>query len=307
MPTVVKPMLATLVDAPFHREGWSYEEKYDGYRIIAFKNGRDVRLVTRNLIDRTASFPEIAAALAKLAAPTLVLDGEICIFDEEGVSRFQLLQRRGLGSHSPPVFVVFDCLYARGADQRRLPLDERRKALAKELPARSKWLRRARCLAKNGMDAFAIAERDGLEGVIAKCNVSTYREGVRSDQWLKVKVRHEDEFVIGGYTAPQGKRMGFGALLAGYYDDRGGLHYAGKVGTGYSERTIESMMAKLTRIERATSPFTERVREKYVTYVEPKLVGQFAYTEFTADGMLRHPVFLGLREDKNAREVRRPR
>jgi bifunctional non-homologous end joining protein LigD len=307
LPKRLRPMLATPIDAPFHRRGWSYEEKYDGYRIVAFKEGRRVRLVTRNEKDRTGDFPDIAAAVAKLTAPTLVLDGEVVIFDDEGVSRFQLLQRRGIGEPtSAPVYVVFDCVFARGDDLRNRPLSARREALEREVPARSKWLRRARCLAKNGMKAFERARREHLEGLIAKCDASVYREGVRSDQWLKVKVRREDEFVIGGYTAPRGHRQGFGALLVGVFDDKGALRYAGKVGTGYSERTIASLMARFPPLLRAQSPFAERVREKWVTWLEPRLVAQVAYAEFTADGKVRQSAFLGLRDDKRAREVRRP-
>ncbi len=305
MPRVVRPMLASLASAPFHIAGWSYEEKYDGYRIIAFKDGRSVRLVTRNLIDRTASFPEIADAIAKLPAKQLVLDGEVVIFDADGVSRFQLLQRHGQ-SEARAVYVAFDCLYARGEDLRGEPLTERRAALAREMPARSTLVKRSRSLGTNGLKAFDRAKREGLEGLIAKCEVSTYREGARTDQWRKVKVRREDEFVIGGFTAPGGSRQGFGALLVGAFDAKGALHYAGKVGTGYSDQTLATLMATMKPLVRRESPFAERVKERFVTWLSPKLVGQFAYTEITDDGMLRHPVFLGLREDKKAKSVRMP-
>jgi bifunctional non-homologous end joining protein LigD len=232
----------------------------------------------------------------------------VVIFDAGGVSRFQLLQRRGLGeAMSAPVYVAFDCVFARGRDLRGRPLSERREVLAKEIPARSGVLRRSRLLAANGMKAFERAKREGLEGLIAKRDASVYREGARSDQWLKVKVRREDEFVIAGFTAPRGQRRGFGALLLGVFDAKGELRFVGKVGTGYSERTIEMLMARLQPLVRANSPFAERVRERFVTWVEPELVAQIAYAEFTHDGKVRAPVFLGLRDDKRARTLRLPK
>ena len=193
---LVRPMLATLVDGPFHREGWVYEEKYDGIRILAFKEGRRVQLITRNLKDRTEDFPEVAEAVAALAAPTLVLDGEVVLFDAEHVSRFQLLQRRELGDRAPrPIYAVFDCLYARGHDLRSQPLSARRTVLEAEVregPA----LLVARRLAADGRAAFAEAERLGLEGIVAKNEAAPYVADTRSRDGLKVKVRAEEEFVI---------------------------------------------------------------------------------------------------------------
>lgn len=315
-------MLATLVDAPFARAGWVFEEKYDGIRLLAYKDGRRVRLLTRNLKDRTADFPAIAAAVAALSAPTLVLDGEAVLFDAHDVSRFQLLQRREVpgddgpppggrrtARHAPrapgPVLAVFDILYARGRDLRAEPLARRRAVLETEVQEGGALLV-ARRLAADGLAAFAEATRRGLEGVIAKNEAAPYQVDTRSREWLKVKVRAEEEFVIGGFTAPGGSRTHFGALLVGAY--RGGdLYYAGKVGTGFTGRTLADLMSRFRALVRPTSPFADHVRERGVSWLAPRLVAQIGFTELTRDGKLRHPVFLGLREDKSASEVRWPR
>jgi bifunctional non-homologous end joining protein LigD len=294
-------MLATLAPGPFHAPGWVYEEKYDGYRILAYKSGRAVTLLTRNLKDRTDEFSEIAAAIARLPGPTLLLDGEIVIFDDAGVSRFQLMQRR---DGREAVFIVFDCLYARGRDLTREPLAERRRVLEREI-RESAVLRLARRLAGDGLAAFEEARRSGLEGIIAKDARSTYAAGTRSPVWRKVKVRQEDEFVIGGVTRPGGTREHFGAILVGARDGPV-LRYAGKVGTGYTASLLRDLDARFRSLVRATSPFADAPRERGVTWLEPRLVAQVGYTELTEDGRLRHPTFLGLRDDTPASEVRLP-
>jgi bifunctional non-homologous end joining protein LigD len=291
-------MLATLVDAPFHQPGWVYEEKYDGIRMLAAKNGPRVQLVTRNLIDRTADFPAIAAALARLPAPTLLLDGEIVVFDPAGVSRFQLF---GADAHRTPVYVVFDLLFARGRDLRHRPLAERRAALEKEVRPRGS-LRLARRLAADGFQAFELARARGLEGIVAKDAASVYEAGRRSMAWRKVKVRAEEEFVIGGYTAPAGARSHFGAVLVGAFDgDR--LRYAGKVGTGFTAKTLAELAGRFRTLTQPSPPFVDPPRERGVTWLAPRLVAQIGFMERTGDGRLRHPVYLGLREDKSAAEV----
>jgi bifunctional non-homologous end joining protein LigD len=295
----VKPMLATLVDEPFHAPGWVFEEKYDGIRILADKRGKRVRLVTRNLIDRTADFPEIAAAVAALKAPALLLDGEIVVFDAQGVSRFQLF---GADGRRRPVYVVFDVLAARGRDLRSRPLAERRAVLEKEVTSAGP-LRLARRLADDGLKAFEAARKRGLEGIVAKDASSTYETGKRSLAWRKVKVRAEEEFVIGGYTAPGGARTHFGAILVGAFDgDR--LRYAGKVGTGFTGKTLAELARQFQALARPTPPFVDPPRERGVTWLSPRLVAQIGFMERTGDGRLRHPVFLGLRDDKAASEVR---
>lgn len=297
IPFRVQPMLPTLVHEPFDRPGWVYEEKYDGVRILAYKEGRRVRLLSRNDKDRTASYDDVAQAVSRLSPRTLLLDGEVVAFDHRGVSRFQLLQE-GTAAHS---YAVFDCLYENGEDLRRKPLTARREALEKVIPADGIILL-SRRLAANGLEAYRIARQRGFEGVVAKDAQAPYVEA-RTTKWLKFKVRQEDEFVIAGYTAPGGIRTRFGALLLGAYDARGHLHYVGKVGTGFTQETLDSLYGKFEPLVRKEPPFTDPPRERNATYLAPRLVAQIAYEEWTADGKLRQPAFLGLRDDKKASEV----
>lgn len=290
-------MLASLVDEPFVRDKWVFEEKYDGVRILAYKEGSDVSLVSRNAIDRTSRYPEIAAAIRKLRPETLALDGEIVVFDSRGISRFQLLQQ-GRGR---PQYVVFDCLYRNGQDLRNEPLSARRAVLERSVKPSDSLLWGAR-LATDGLKAFRTASRRGLEGIIAKNLSSHYVEG-RSPQWLKVKVHQEDEFVIGGFTRPSGTRRHFGALLLGVYADGDRLRYVGKVGTGFDEKTLGSLYRRLQELIQTESPFSSDPRERGATFVAPKLVAQISYSEWTEEGKLRHPVYVGLRDDKSPKEV----
>ena len=299
IPFRIKPMLATLVSEPFDRRGWIYEEKYDGIRILAYKEGKDVKLLTRNDIDRTKGFPEVVDAIRRLKPATLLLDGELVIFDRKKVSRFQLLQQ-GKGE---AVYAVFDCLYQQGKDLRRQPLSERRAAMEKSL-GRSGVLIPSRRLATNGLEAYREAKKRDFEGLVAKDASSLYFEG-RSTNWLKVKVHQEDEFVIGGFTKPAGTRKHFGALLLGAYQG-GKLHYVGKVGTGFDEDLLASLFKKFTPLKIVRSTFVDPPRERDVTYIQPKLVAQISFQEWTADMKLRQPVFLGLRDDKKAAEVSLP-
>ena len=296
IPFRVSPMLATLVAKPFHAENWVYEEKYDGVRLLAYKEGSRVRLLSRNAKDNTARFPNIAEAIAKLKPVTLLLDGEVVVFDRKDISRFQLLQE-GKGEAT---FAVFDCLYVDGKDLRRKPLSERRPILETVVRAGGPLLL-SRRLDKNGLKAYQIAKRRGYEGLVAKDLSSPYVEG-RSKFWLKVKVHQEDEFVIGGFTAPQGSRQHFGALLLGAYEN-GKLLYVGKVGTGFDRANLRSLFQKFKPLIRANSVFAYPPREKNTTFLAPQLVAQISYQELTAEQKLRQPVFLGLRDDKSAKEV----
>jgi bifunctional non-homologous end joining protein LigD len=293
-------MLAMLVREPFHKPGWVYEEKYDGYRILAYKEGARVRLFSRNSIDRTDRFSDIATAMSTLRPSTLLLDGEVSAFDRQGVSRFQLLQNLGAGKS---VFAVFDCLYKDGKDLRSQPLSARRIAL-EESTARNKWILPSTRLSSDGFEAYRLATERNFEGLVAKDLASPYVEG-RSKLWRKVKVHREDEFVIGGFTEPSGSRNHFGALLLGAYD-RGKLHFVGKVGTGFNEQTLAMLYKKFKPLVRRQSAFTDPSRERGVTFLAPKLVAQISYQEWTADKKLRQPVFLGLRDDKSAQEVHMP-
>jgi bifunctional non-homologous end joining protein LigD len=296
IPFRVSPMLATLVDKPFSRKNWVFEEKYDGVRMLAYKESGEISLISRNEIDRTSRYPAIAAELAKLDADTLLLDGEIVVFNAHHVSQFQLLQQ-GKGK---PQYVVFDCLFKDGTDLRREPLAARRRAL-EEVVNSGAVVRLAARLAEDGIAAFEIAVKRGFEGVVGKDSAAPYSEG-RSKTWLKVKINQREEFVIGGFTAPEGSRQHFGALLLGAYH-RDQLQYVGKVGTGFNEEILSDLHRRMQRLARPTSPFSSDVREKSATFIAPKLVAQIAFTERTKDGKLRHPVYLGLRDDKKAREV----
>jgi bifunctional non-homologous end joining protein LigD len=296
IPFRVAPMLATLVDEPFAKDHWVFEEKYDGVRMLAYKEGAKVSLVSRNGIDRTARYASIAAEIGKLRTTTLLLDGEIVVFDARKVSHFQLLQQ-GKGEAR---YAVFDCLYKDGRDLRRKPLSERREALKAAVKS-GPLVQTASRLNTDGIAAFATARKRGLEGVIGKDSRAPYSEG-RSQAWLKVKINQEEEFVIGGFTEPEGSRQHFGALLLGSFHNRD-LQYVGKVGTGFNEKILTSLHRQLVRLERAKSPFASDVHEKSATFVSPQLVAQIAFTERTKDGKLRHPVYLGLRDDKGARDV----
>lgn len=288
-------MLATLVDDPFHRPGWVYEEKYDGYRILAHKEGDRVTLLSRNQKDRTESFREVANAVGGLPARALLLDGEVVAFDRKLVSRFQLLQQ----GEVPTVYAVFDCLYRDGRDLRGEPLPVRRAALEKVI-GNTERLFPSRRLPKNGLKAYEMAQRKGWEGLIAKEEAAPYLEG-RSTRWLKVKVKQQEEFVIGGYTPPGGSRSHFGALLLGGY--RGPeLLYVGKVGTGFNQKSLASLYRAFQPLIRKTPAFANPPREKGAVWLKPRLVAQIAFHEWTHDGKLRQPVFLGLRDDKKASE-----
>jgi len=300
IPFRVQPMLATLVREPFHNSGWLYEEKYDGYRLLAYKEGSRVTLLSRNAKDRTGTFGEIAQAVAALAPRTLLLDGEVVAFDRRGVSRFQLLQNLQTASR----FAVFDCLYSDGTDLRRKPLADRRAALEKAVQPRHRAILLAARIADNGLKAYETAQRKGLEGVLAKDASSPYVEG-RSRYWLKFKVHQEDEFVVAGYTAPDGSRQHFGALLLGAYD-RDKLVYVGKVGTGFTHKSLAELYQTFQPLVRSKPALVDPPRERGVTYLAPRLVAQISYSELTADRKLRQPVFLGLRDDKRARDVTMP-
>ncbi len=300
IPFRVRPMLAMLVSKPFDRAGWVYEEKYDGYRILAYKEGKKVTLLSRNDKDKTEAFATVAAAVAKLDASTVLLDGEVVAFDRRKVSRFQLVQQ-GRSTR----FAVFDCLYLNGSDLRRKPLVERRKLLEKIVAGNGEMFV-SRRLAENGLKAFRLAQQRGFEGIVAKDNSSPYMEQ-RSKSWLKVKVHQEEEFVIGGFTSPAGSRAHLGALLLGSYDSGGKLRFVGKVGTGFTHSTLSSLSRLLMPTVREKPAFTNPPRDRGITFVAPKLVAQIAFQEWTADARLRQPVYLGLRDDKKPRECLLPR
>jgi len=299
IPFRVQPMLATLAPEPFDKPGWDYEEKYDGDRMLAYKEEDRVRLLSRNGKDKTDNFPQIAAAIRILKPVTLLLDGEVVVFDKKGVSRFQLLQQ----DKGEPVYAVFDCLFYEGKDLRRQPLSMRRDAMERSIGS-SKVLLPSHRLATNGIEAFRVAKRRGYEGLVAKDLSAPYEEA-RSAKWLKVKVHQEDEFVIAGYTKPAGSREHFGALLLGAYD-KGGLHYVGKVGTGFDRETLAALYRRFQPLVKLQPALMVPPREKGVVFLAPRLIAQISFQEWTADKKLRQPVFLGLRDDKLPKEVLLP-
>lgn len=292
------PMLATLSREVVTGPEWVFEEKYDGIRLLAIRRSGRTRLFSRNLIDRTASWPGIAAAIDTLAGGDLVLDGEVYATDRMRVSRFQLLQRQATA-----IFAVFDLPVLAGKSLMAHQLAERRARLELLLRGARAPLRLARRLPRDGARAYGLAKERQWEGIIAKRETSIYTPGVRSKDWRKVKVRHGSEFVIGGWTPPAGSRSDFGALLVGLFDD-GRLRFTGKVGAGFDQEALKRLGATLGRLERKTSPFDPPPKVRGARFVRPILVAQIAYAEWTGDGKLRQPVYLGLRTDKPATECR---
>src|SRR5213596_164388 len=294
-------MLATLSPTIVDGPEWVFEEKYDGIRAVAGRERGRVKIWSRTLQDLTGGFPHVVAAVEALGDGDLMIDGELVALDAKGVSRFQLLQRRGSAGASPTRYAIFDLLEEDGRSLMSRPLSERRAALERLVGRRTVPLFVSRRLVRDGKAAYREAKRLGWEGIIAKDESSPYEPGTRSRYWRKVKVRKESEFVMGGFTAPQGGRQHLGALLVGLYDVRR-LRFVGKVGTGFTQQTLDILAAKLDRLRTGRPPFDPPPRMRDATWVRPKLVAQLAYAEWTADGKLRQPAFLGLRTDKDPAE-----
>ncbi len=295
------PMLATLVDGPFDREGWAFEIKWDGFRSIAEIRDGKVRLVSRNGKPQNARFPTVAAALSGFPIDA-VFDGEIVAVDAKGRPHFQDLQSSMRPGKSRILYYVFDVLYAAGYDLRALPLRRRRAILEKLLPV-SEAVRLSETIEKSGRAFFHAAEMNGLEGIVAKDMSSPYRSGARTKEWLKVKVQKGQEAVICGFTRPRASRKYFGALILGAFR-KGKFAYIGHVGAGFTERTLKDTYARLRPLATPHSPFAAAPATNMpVTWVAPRLICEVRFSEWTAEGLMRHPVFLGLREDKSATQV----
>jgi DNA ligase D-like protein (predicted ligase) len=328
-PDWLEPELATLTRDRFSDPEWLFERKLDGERCLSFRSGTGVRLMTRNQKEVADNYPEIAAALCDQGQggqgrgdggrgdggrgdggrPDFIVDGEIVAFQGARTS-FELLQSRihvtrpdaALIRRVPVFYYIFDVLYAGDRDVRPLPLRERKSILAGLLSFRDP-LRFTEHRDTDGEAFYAEACRQGWEGLIAKRADAPYRPG-RSRDWLKFKCETNQEFVIGGFSDPQRSRIGFGALLLGYYDSSGRLVYAGKVGTGFDTRTLRSLHGEMSDIERDKPPFDRgELPRSGMHWVEPTLVAQVGFSEWTRDGQLRHPRFQGLRRDKAATEV----
>jgi bifunctional non-homologous end joining protein LigD len=304
------PQLARLVKAAPEGDEWLHEMKYDGYRIGCRIDDGKVRLISRNGKDWTAAFPEICEAWKKLGVRRALVDGEVAIVLPDGRTSFQDLQnafsggtRRGL------VYFAFDLLHVDGETLTRRPLLERKEQLLRLVgkPGARTRIRYSEHVVGEGGRTFAEACRLKLEGIISKRCDSEYKAG-RSDAWVKTKCVLRQEFVIGGFTDPEGARQGIGALLAGYYDDEGRLVFAGKVGTGFTTASARELRRKLDAIEQPGCPFTPRPAGwlgRNAHWVKPALVGEVVFSEWTGDGKIRHPSFQGLRRDKRPAEVRR--
>jgi bifunctional non-homologous end joining protein LigD len=303
-----KPMLATLAADIPRGIGWTFEVKWDGYRAIATESGGDVTLTSRNGNDLTARFQNVAKEIPKaVKTPDCVLDGEVCALDESGRSSFSAMQQGRAGT--PIVYYAFDVLEIEGESVIDLPLVERRKLLEGLLDRRNKIVRLSETF-DDGQALLDAAKQQRLEGIMAKRLDSRYLPGKRTRDWLKIKTHSEQEFVVAGYTKGTGRRASsFGSLVLGYYVSNE-LVYAGNVGTGFNSKEIEKLLDKLRPFRRDTAPFREvpkmpKVRRSDVIWVEPKLVVEVEFAEWTHDGRLRAPSYKGLREDKSAEEVRR--
>jgi bifunctional non-homologous end joining protein LigD len=310
-PDLIRPQLATLADAPPQGNRWLHEIKYDGYRMLAFIEHGSVRIISRSGKDWTGRFPAIAGALGELFDTRTVVDGEIVVQLPDGTTHFQALQNMLQGLEKGKLmYYLFDMPYCDGYDLSAMPLIERKRLLKRFLdrkPSTASPIRYSDHVAGAGDAVYEQACRLGLEGIVSKQSSSVYKQA-RTPQWLKVKCRHQQEFVIGGYTEPSGTRAGLGALLLGIHDDQQKLRYCGKVGTGFNDKQLQTLRRTLSDLERETPPFDilpKEARGRHTHWVEPRLVAEVAFGEWTDDGVLRHAVFKGLREDKAPRQVHR--
>jgi bifunctional non-homologous end joining protein LigD len=301
VPTRANVMKAVLTAERFSDEGWLFERKLDGVRCVAVRDGEEVRLLSRNDLSLNGRYPEVAAALEAQPQRRFVVDGEVVAFDH-GQTSFARLAQRGR-THVPVFFYIFDVLWLDGEDVRALPLRTRKRLLRSELRFADRALRFSSHRNRDGQAFFAEACRKGWEGLVAKRADSPYTP-TRSRDWLKLKCEQGQELVIGGFTAPRGSRTDFGALLLGYYEGDE-LRYAGKVGTGFDTATLHSLGEQLAALRQEDSPFSDAgsIRERDVRWVRPVLVAELGFSEWTSAGRLRHPRFLGLRDDKAARDV----
>ncbi|MGH7192899.1 MAG: non-homologous end-joining DNA ligase, partial [Candidatus Saccharimonadales bacterium] len=303
-------MLATLTDGPFEESGWIYEPKLDGIRAIALIDSGEVTLESRRGLDLTASYPEITGELSAYN-DNIIFDGEIVALDQRGLPSFQALQQRsGLtqaadvkraGASTKVYYYVFDLLYLDKYSLMNVPLEQRKELLRQTLIPTDK-IRLIDKIAADGYTAYQASIESGLEGIMAKRADSVYEPGRRSKSWLKVKGTVSSEFVICGYTEGTGSRATtFGSLILGYYKD-GKLHYAGGCGTGFNEKTLQSLYKKLKESQTDKSPFSAKVPGKRIQWVKPVLVAEIKFAEWTKDEILRSPVFMRLRSDKTATE-----
>jgi bifunctional non-homologous end joining protein LigD len=308
----VEPMKCRLLEKLPTGDEWVYEIKFDGFRGLAIKEGSTVELLSRNNKDLGSKFPGVVRALKKLPCDKLMLDGEVVALDEQGRSKFQLLQTVGdRPADRNLTFYAFDILNANGKDTTKLPLIKRKALLKTLLGKTSDCIRFSDVLHGDLNELIDAMQKLGLEGMIAKKRDSIYEAGARSGSWVKFKWGYEQEFVIGGYTDPEGSRPYFGSVVVGYYEGER-LIFAAKVGTGFNTKLLKSLYDRFQKLRIESTPFANLPERgghltasqmRFCKWVEPRLVCQIRFTEWTRDGHLRQPVFLGLREDKAPREV----
>ncbi len=313
MPGFTPPMLATLAKQAFSDPAWVFEAKLDGQRSLLWRRGPTVRLITRNEKDRTSHYPDLVGALRGKDTAPLIADGEIVAFRED-ITSFSYLQQRMQNARPnaaqvaavPVLFYLFDLIWFDGYDLSALPLLARKSILHRAIVFEDP-IRFSEHLEEEGELAFRSACGKGWEGLIAKRASAPYTHG-RSNDWLKFKCVNEQEFVVLGWTDPRGGRSGLGALLVGYYED-GELRFAGKVGTGFDQRELAMLTSRLGALERSASPATgtKGLPRKGVHWARPELVAQVGFSEWTPDGKLRHPRYIGLRDDKRPEQVVRER
>jgi len=295
-------MLATLTDAPFDDPDWVFETKWDGFRMVACLERGKVTLYSRNGKIISDPYRGVAQALERLKADA-VLDGELVALDRRGISHFQLLQN-ALRAEATLRYCIFDLMFLEGEDLRDLTLVQRKERLRRLLP-KHPLLSFSAHRSQHGLKFFKQALEQGLEGIMAKRKSSKYHSGARTSDWLKIKTARRQEVVIAGFTAPRRSRPHFGALVLAVRDGKA-WRYVGHVGTGFSHATLKELYDKLSSLRTSASPFGVRVKDQAVTtWVKPKLVAEIRFTEWTSAGEMRHPVFLGLRDDKAAEDVTR--
>lgn len=304
MPATLRLELASLVREAPDGDDWIHEIKFDGYRMLCRIEAGAARFISRNELDWTAKFSRLATEAVQLPVATAILDGEVVALQANGISDFQTLQNSlRSGGSARCVYYAFDLLYLNGRDVRSLAIEARKELLRRVIPVGTESaLRYSDHLLGKGPAVYAEACRRRLEGIISKRCGRPYLGG-RGADWLKVKCTRSQEFVIVGFTVPSGSRTHFGALLLGFYNRQRRLVYAGRVGTGFDDRTLSSLHRKLSKRVRPTSPLENPPRFRGVTWVKPQLVAQVTFSNWTNDGLLRHPSFQGLREDKSAAEV----
>jgi bifunctional non-homologous end joining protein LigD len=310
MPTIIRPMLATLVDEPFSDPEWIFETKWDGFRSVCFIDGGQARFVSRNQIEMTPQYPELANVPKQIDAKQAILDGEIVALDEHGMPRFQLLQNKlriRSGSYAKAtkaqiLYFVFDLLYCDGYDLMNCPVVER-KALLEKILRPASFVKYADHVEEQGEEFFRQIEKFRLEGMIAKRAVSKYVQKRTSD-WLKIKTVLRSEVVVGGYTQPRGTRSYFGSLVCGLYKGKD-LHYVAHTGGGFNEKLLASIYKLMQPLKTDKSPFIKSPKtNEPVQWLTPKLVAEVKFSEWTADERMRQPIFLGLREDKKPQDCR---